>query len=353
MRWRRRIRSAAGPAGNPSMCWRERRTARSSPLRPAIAKAIRAANTCSTAAGPRPMSAPAAAITRSCRSRCRLRRRAGRGCCCAPARMRMRSPARWRAVSSNCAGLSGASGVHVTFATEPEFRLLGELGYLQRTDQQFHWENPGFANFDDFLAALTARKRKTIRRERHDALAKRHQRALAHRQRSHRRRVGRVLRILHGDRFAQMGPALSDAVVLFAGRRENARPHRAGDGQARRALDRRRHQFHRLAHFIRPPLGRHRASPVPAFRALLLPGDRLRDRAQDSAGRGRRPGRTQDLARLHADHDLFGALYRRSRRCAAPSPTTWCANAPMSRPPAPSLPRWRRSARISPSNRND
>jgi len=67
--------------------------------------------------------------------------------------------------------LSGASGVHVTFATEPEYRLLGALGYLQRTDQQFHWENPGFSSFDDFLAALTARKRKAIRRERHDALA--------------------------------------------------------------------------------------------------------------------------------------------------------------------------------------
>jgi predicted N-acyltransferase len=66
---------------------------------------------------------------------------------------------------------SGASGVHVTFATEREFRLLGELGYLQRTDQQFHWENPGFSSFDDFLTALTARKRKTIRRERQDALA--------------------------------------------------------------------------------------------------------------------------------------------------------------------------------------
>ena len=67
--------------------------------------------------------------------------------------------------------ICGASGVHVTFATEAEFRLLGELGYLQRTDQQFHWENRGFESFDDFLAALTARKRKTIRRERHDALA--------------------------------------------------------------------------------------------------------------------------------------------------------------------------------------
>jgi uncharacterized protein len=67
--------------------------------------------------------------------------------------------------------LSEASGVHVTFATQPEYRLLGELGYLQRTDQQFHWDNPGYATFDDFLAALSSRKRKTIRRERQDALA--------------------------------------------------------------------------------------------------------------------------------------------------------------------------------------
>ena len=67
-------------------------------------------------------------------------------------------------------GVAGASGVHVTFATEPEYRLLGELGYLQRTDQQFHFENANFASFDDFLAALSSRKRKTIRRERQDAL---------------------------------------------------------------------------------------------------------------------------------------------------------------------------------------
>ncbi len=67
--------------------------------------------------------------------------------------------------------LGSASGVHVTFATEPEFRSLGELGFLQRTDQQFHWQNSGYGSFDDFLAALAARKRKTIRRERRDALA--------------------------------------------------------------------------------------------------------------------------------------------------------------------------------------
>src|SRR5580700_7338744 len=64
-----------------------------------------------------------------------------------------------------------ASGVHVTFAVEPEFRFLGELGFLQRNDQQFHWQNASYGSFDDFLGALASRKRKTIRREREDAIA--------------------------------------------------------------------------------------------------------------------------------------------------------------------------------------
>jgi predicted N-acyltransferase len=66
---------------------------------------------------------------------------------------------------------SNASSVHVTFATEPEWELLGSRGFLKRTHQQFHWENGGYATFDDFLAALASRKRKTIRRERADAVA--------------------------------------------------------------------------------------------------------------------------------------------------------------------------------------
>jgi predicted N-acyltransferase len=64
-----------------------------------------------------------------------------------------------------------ASSVHVTFPTAAEWDLLGERGYLKRTHQQFHWENAGYASFNDFLAALSSRKRKTIRREREDALA--------------------------------------------------------------------------------------------------------------------------------------------------------------------------------------
>jgi predicted N-acyltransferase len=62
------------------------------------------------------------------------------------------------------------SSAHVTFLTRPEWEALGRRGYLQRTDQQFHWENANYRSFDDFLAALNSRKRKTIRRERKEAL---------------------------------------------------------------------------------------------------------------------------------------------------------------------------------------
>ncbi|MGC1694937.1 MAG: GNAT family N-acetyltransferase, partial [Pseudolabrys sp.] len=62
------------------------------------------------------------------------------------------------------------SSAHVTFLTELEWRALGERGFLLRNDQQFHWENAGYATFDDFLGQLSSRKRKTIRRERKEAL---------------------------------------------------------------------------------------------------------------------------------------------------------------------------------------
>ena len=66
---------------------------------------------------------------------------------------------------------SDASSAHVTFPTQPEWELLGRRGFLKRTHQQFHWENAGYDSFDAFLAALASRKRKTIRREREDALS--------------------------------------------------------------------------------------------------------------------------------------------------------------------------------------
>ncbi|HWK43845.1 MAG TPA: GNAT family N-acetyltransferase [Stellaceae bacterium] len=62
------------------------------------------------------------------------------------------------------------SSLHVTFPTEAEWRLMGDLGFLRRTGQQFHWENRGYQSFEDFLAALNSRKRKSIRKERREAL---------------------------------------------------------------------------------------------------------------------------------------------------------------------------------------
>jgi uncharacterized protein len=63
------------------------------------------------------------------------------------------------------------SSVHVTFCTEEEWSGLGAAGWLQRIGMQFHWENDGYTSFDDFLSALSSRKRKVLRRERRDANA--------------------------------------------------------------------------------------------------------------------------------------------------------------------------------------
>jgi predicted N-acyltransferase len=103
------------------------------------------------------------------------------------------------------------SGIHATFCTEDEWHALGRAGWLQRLGQQYHWENRGYATFDDFLATLSSRKRKVLRRERRDANAS-----------------GLVFRTLRGPdigrhewdafyRFYQsmLGERLGDRVVLM------------------------------------------------------------------------------------------------------------------------------------------
>ncbi len=65
----------------------------------------------------------------------------------------------------------GLSSAHVTFCEDAEWEAMGEAGWLQRLGTQFHWHNQGYASFDDFLGALSSRKRKAIRRERRDAAA--------------------------------------------------------------------------------------------------------------------------------------------------------------------------------------
>lgn len=63
------------------------------------------------------------------------------------------------------------SSVHASFCTEAEWTDLGQAGWLRRMGMQFHWDNQGYASFEDFLGALSSRKRKNLRRERRDANA--------------------------------------------------------------------------------------------------------------------------------------------------------------------------------------
>lgn len=66
------------------------------------------------------------------------------------------------------AGELGVSSLHVTFPTGEEWAALGSLGFQQRRGIQYHWENKpgGYDSFDDFLADLKQRKRKSIRQVR-------------------------------------------------------------------------------------------------------------------------------------------------------------------------------------------
>ncbi len=68
------------------------------------------------------------------------------------------------AVKAEC-GLQDASGWHGLFV-EKEWLTPAAAGLALREGCRFHWENRGYASFDDFLATLTSKKRKDLRRER-------------------------------------------------------------------------------------------------------------------------------------------------------------------------------------------
>jgi predicted N-acyltransferase len=63
-----------------------------------------------------------------------------------------------------------ASSLHMNFLPESQWDWLGDKGFLQRTDQQFHWLNDDYRSFEEFLDALASRKRKNLRKERQKAL---------------------------------------------------------------------------------------------------------------------------------------------------------------------------------------
>ena len=99
------------------------------------------------------------------------------------------------AAIKNIAGKIGAATAHVNFTHPQDNDALTAQGYLPRIGEQYHWFNRDYSSFEDFLTALSSRKRKTIRRERRDAEAS-----------------GLTIRKLHG---AQIEEKHWDAFWLF------------------------------------------------------------------------------------------------------------------------------------------
>lgn len=95
------------------------------------------------------------------------------------------------------------SSLHCLFPPPDDTAMMQEAGMLLRHGVQFHWQNAGYADFEGFLASLSAVKRKKIRQE--------------------RRRVADA-----GIRFDWIdGPDITDALWLFFNRcyRETYRLH--------------------------------------------------------------------------------------------------------------------------------
>ena len=256
-----------------------------------------------------------------------------------PARRRRRRAA--RAGNTLIAGLTAwcrkieATSIHVTFPCRADYEAMGAAGWLQRTGQQFHFVNEGYANFEAFLDSLASRKRKMIRRERRDALSGDIAIVDADGRRDPSGALAGVLRLLHGHRRAQMGPALphprasssqvgrtmADRILLVMAKRE-------------RALYRRCDQLHRRRRALRAQTGvASRSNPFLHFEVCYYQAiewaiahglKRVEAGAQGEHKLARRLSRRADLFRARhpgqalrpGDRRLSRARARRGGRCA-------------------------------------
>ncbi len=166
----------------------------------------------------------------------------------------------------------GCSSVHATFCLAEEWQALGDAGWLQRLGRQFHWTNEGYGSFEDFLSALRASRRKTIRRERREAAD------------------GLTLRTLRG---AEITPAHWDAFYAFY---RSTTDRKWGDAYLRRGF------FpllgERLGESCVLMLAESRGAPV-AGALNLIGGDTLY---------GRNWGATIDRAFLHFELCYYQAI---------------------------------------------
>jgi predicted N-acyltransferase len=74
-----------------------------------------------------------------------------------------------RALPQLCAALP-VSGAHILFLPEEQSTALSRLGFAERRGVQFHWQNPGYQSFDDFLSRMNSKRRNQLRRERREML---------------------------------------------------------------------------------------------------------------------------------------------------------------------------------------
>ena len=219
----------------------------------------------------------------------------------------------------------GVSSLHVTFPTGANATRWARPGMLQRDGTAVSTgTTAATAASTTSSPPSSSRKRKTIRKERREAPGGGLEIGALTGADITDAALGRVLPLLHGHRRAQMGPALSDARLLLADRRAHGRPGPAGDGRRRRPLDRRRPQPDRRRRLYGRNWGCRRGRPVPAFRALLLPGHRLRDRARPARVEAGAQGEHK-IARGYLPVETCSCHGSPTRASPRPSPISWRA----------------------------
>ncbi len=127
---------------------------------------------------------------------------------------------------------NGLSSAHANFVEPAQLDMFRAAGWLIREGQQFHWHNRGYTDFDSFLADLSSRKRKAIRKERREAQTDIEIVALTGAdldetvwdafwifyQDTGSRKWGRPY--LTRDFFTQIGATMADKILLVMARRE-------------------------------------------------------------------------------------------------------------------------------------
>ena len=193
----------------------------------------------------------AAGTTRNWSRRFRSRRPPGRACSRPTTTVRSALLAHARSLL----GRDDYSSLHVLFATGGDTALCAAAGMLIRHGVQFHWDNPGYRDFADFLAAFNHDKRKKVKQER---------RQLAESGITFTRATGRDIagrglgvlpRLLRTDLPRPRLDAVPVARILRTDRRDDAGASAARHRRARRPAGLRRPRHLRPRYAVGPLLG--------------------------------------------------------------------------------------------------